>query len=259
MVTSPKLFLISRPNLVETGLLAFLKNRGLEFLSSEDAGESEHVIEICGRLCYLSFSGEKSQIRHPNARYISNLIEQGHESVLEHANWTFILDDVSRAFTHQLVRHRVGFAYSQLSQQYHEETDAEFVEPAGLTAEALVEWRSSMQTALQVYRKLLSLSSAAIELDIPKKEQLRLARSAARGVLPNATKTAVAVTANARALRHFIDVRGAIVGDVEMRLVSAEIYKMLSVEAPTVISDFELTQADDGWPIVRSGSKGNQK
>lgn len=252
MITTPKLYLISRPHLVLSGLEAFLRDRNLKFLCSEGAGQSEHIIEICGRLCYMSFSDDPSEIRHPNARYILNLIEQRHESVLEHVSWTFILDDVSRAFTHQLVRHRVGFAYSQLSQQYHEETDAEFVEPAGLSAEALVEWRSSLEMAKEVYRKLLALSSDVGEADMSLKEQVRLARSAARGVLPNATKTAIAVTANARALRHFIDVRGAINGDVEMRLVSAEIYKMLSAEAPTVVSDFELFKQDDGWPLVRS-------
>jgi len=252
MVTIPKLYLISRPSLVHCGLEAFLRDRGLKFLSSEGVGHSEHIVEICGRLCYMSFSGNASEIRYPNARYISNLIDRGHESVLEHVSWTFILDDVSRAFTHQLVRHRVGFAYSQLSQQYHEETDAEFIEPAGLSPEALIEWRSSLEMAKQVYRKLVALSRDASGLDMPLKEQIRFARSAARGVLPNATKTAIAVTANARALRHFIEVRGAIKGDVEMRLVSAEIYKMLSEEAPTVVSDFKLIKLDDGWPVVRS-------
>lgn len=250
MVTQPKLYLISRPQLVRDGIESFLSDRGLKFLTSEGATHGEHIVEICGRLCYMSFSDDPSEIRHPNSHYISNIIEQGHESVIEHANWTFILDNVSRAFTHQLVRHRVGFAYSQLSQQYHEEAGAEFIEPAGLSNEALAEWRSSLEAARTVYQKLLKLSSETIRDDLPYKEKMRLARSAARGVLPNATRTSIAVTANCRALRHFMAIRGAIKGDVEMRLVSAQIFRMLSKEAPSMISDFQLNDDADGWPIV---------
>ena len=72
----------------------------------------------------MSF-GDRQSGRSTRA-YIANLIEKGHESVLEHANWSLIVDDVSRGFTHQLVRHRVGVAFSQLSQQYVDQADERF-------------------------------------------------------------------------------------------------------------------------------------
>ena len=150
--TTPRIYLIARPALDQTDFERFLRDRGLDWLESPGATDAEHSVEIGGRVCYMSFSNDPSRIRHPNALYIANLIEKGHDSVLEHATWTFIIDRVSRAFTHQLVRHRVGFAYSQLSQQYHDESDAAFVRPAGLTGRAAEIWEHSITAARQSYR-----------------------------------------------------------------------------------------------------------
>lgn len=195
--------------------------------------------------------------RYPNAKYISNLIDKGHESVLEHANWTLLLDGVSRAFSHQLVRHRIGFSFSQLSQQYHEETEAESICPANLNdssnPEAYKLWETSMEQSKQTYEKLLTM------LADPKKdlsfEEMRDIRSAARSVLPNATETSIMITANARALRHFLDIRGNIIGDPEMRKVSAEIYKIMNTSAPSLFFDFETISYDDGSIGVVKSSK----
>jgi thymidylate synthase (FAD) len=246
--TQPRLYLISRPALVAHGLRSFLKDHSVSWSSSENVSDAEHCIEICGRVCYMSFSEDKSRIRHPNAKYVANLIDKGHESVLEHANWTFILDYVSRAFTHQLVRHRVGFSFSQLSQQYHDEGQAKFVRPAGLNEEAHAIWEESTKAALKKYRELLSSVNASD--DLTDAERLRLRRSAARSILPNATMTTISVTANARALRDFLTKRGSISGDIEMRLVSKVIFEMLRAEAPSLVFDFKLEVCDNGWPLV---------
>ncbi len=123
----PKLFLVGRPNFDYNSFLGFLETEGESWLKSEEASTPENIVEVAGRLCYMSFGSR--QFRKCNKDYIDNLIKQGHESVLEHVSWSFILTGVSRAFTHQLVRHRVGFSFSQLSQQYHDENDATFVCP----------------------------------------------------------------------------------------------------------------------------------
>ncbi len=250
--TEPRIYLIARPALDLDAFFAFLSDRGLDWRPSDDAGDAEHTVEVCGRLCYLSFTDDTSRIRFPNAAYVRNLIDKGHESVLEHATWTFIIDRVSRAFTHQLVRHRIGFAYSQLSQQYHDEREAEFVEPAGLSGDAKATWKSAVAQSLDAYRRILAASADSADADGREMdaEHRRLVRSAARSVLPNATATAIAVTANARALRHFLSLRGATLGDVEMRLVSARLLEHLQSEAAALFADFHLETADDGWPLV---------
>lgn len=201
-------------------------------------------VEVAGRVCYMSFG--QRQRRRRNEDYIANLIAQGHDSVLEHANFTMLIEGVSRAFSHQLVRHRIGFAYSQLSQQYHDESDAEFVEPALLAQhpETRQRWKRYMDDSRAAYRALLDdVTRDAASLKLTPKERQRLARSIARSVLPNATATALMVTGNARAWRHLLAVRGAIAGDLEMREYCAAVFETLVATAPNLVGDFEL--ADD--------------
>jgi thymidylate synthase (FAD) len=234
-------------------VLQFLNEEGMEWHRTTGATEAEEIVEVSGRVCYLSF-GER-QAPRSNGDYIRNLITQGHESVLEHVSWTFLLRGVSRGFTHQLVRHRIGFAFSQLSQQYHEETAATFVEPAHLqkSARAMQAWQNAMSVSRESYKVILdSLNqlNGSPGLDLQQKEFKRAVRSAARSVLPNATETKIVVTANARALRHFFGVRGSIPGDLEMREVAAGLFKLVEDEAPSLFADFTLGALPDGSPIL---------
>src|ERR1044072_8132924 len=114
-----KVYVIGRPRFETRTLLSFLRDKGTSWKRSRNSTECEQLVEIGGRVCYMSFG--KAQSPRTNAQYIRNLIEMGHESVLEHVSWTFIIAGISRAFTPQLVRHRVGISFSQLSQQYHDE------------------------------------------------------------------------------------------------------------------------------------------
>ena len=251
---TPKLFLVGRPNFDYDSILRFLDTEQESWLQTEEASTPENIVELAGRLCYMSFGSR--QFRKRNGDYIHNLIKQGHESVLEHVNWSFILTGVSRAFTHQLVRHRVGFSFSQLSQQYHDENDASFVMPNIISRfQNLAEsWRRSVRQSKRAYQELLShLQSEAFHKLAPleKKEFHRAVRTAARSVLPNATETKIFITANARAIRHFLAIRGGIPGDEEMRIVSALILNALNEEAPTLFSDFTIEEMPDGTPMVR--------
>jgi thymidylate synthase (FAD) len=245
---SVRVHLIARPALDVAAVLGFLSAEGMEWRRSVNAAEAEEIVEIAGRVCYMSF-GERQSPRS-NTQYLENLIKSGHESVLEHVSWTFLIQGVSRAFTHQFVRHRPGWAFSQLSQQYHDEAGAIFVEPEELHGEpeALEEWHRAVEKAREAYMRLTDL----LDRSATKrgKEQVRAMRSAARSVLPNATESKIVATANARALRHFLDVRGAIEGDSEMRRVSSELLKVAAAEAPHLFADFSLESLPDGSPIV---------
>jgi len=249
----PKIYLISRPQFDVESFLSFLKKESTEWARSPRATEAEEIVEIAGRICYMSF-GEKQSPRR-NGDYIHNLIRQGHESVLEHVSWTFLMVGISRALTHQLVRHRVGFSFSQLSQQYHEETRATFVEPAHLqhSPKALKAWKKAVAASRESYKVILD-SLGELEgragLEFSKKEFKRAIRSAARSVLPNATETKIVVTANARALRHFFKIRGSIPGDIEMREVAASLFKLVQTEAPSLFADFTLEKLADGSPVL---------
>lgn len=248
-----QVYLISRCSFDVEAFFPFLKEERIDWHRTPETTEAEEIVEVAGRICYMSF-GER-QSKRSNRDYVQNLIRQGHESVLEHVSWTFLIVGVSRALTHQLVRHRVGFAFSQLSQQYHEETSAEFVEPAHLqqSPEALAAWRNAMEASRKSYKIILDALGeldGTPRLELHKKEFKRAIRSAARSVLPNATETKIVVTANARALRHFFKVRGSIPGDVEMRQVAAAVFKLVRAEAPSLFSDFSLGTLPDGTPTL---------
>jgi thymidylate synthase (FAD) len=247
-LTAPSLYIVSRPVLDEQAIAAFTDAESTTWVREATAAPADLLIELAGRVCYLSF-GER-QAPKDTAGYIAHLIDQGHESVLEHAAWTFILTGVSRAFTHQLVRHRIGFSFSQLSQQYHVAEQQRFVEPSAIGRNPSVSsaWRRSVLDAHAEYQALLA------QIDTEQKDERearRALRSAARSVLPAATETKIAFSANARALRHFLTVRGAIEGDEEMRVVSALLLTELLVEAPATFSDFVVDELKDGSPIVR--------
>lgn len=251
---SPHVFLIGRPSFNESyeGFLeAFHRSNNATWRRDGSATEAECLVEFAGRVCYMSF-GEK-QSPKSNAQYIRNLIESGHESVLEHASWTFALCGISRAFTHQLVRHRVGFGFSQLSQQYFDESDAKFVPPPGIESvpSAKAVWENIMQQSSLAYKALVKEISATVA-ESPESiaERKRLVRNAARSVLPNSTETAIVMTANARALRHFFGVRGSVIGDIEMRCVAAKLFEAVQPEGPSLFYDYAVKQHSDGFPIV---------
>jgi thymidylate synthase (FAD) len=253
IVSEPIVYLIGRPQFDLDTLAIFLQNEGVEWRRSAGATQAEEIIETAGRICYMSYSERQSP--RTNTAYIFNLIAQGHESVLEHVSWTFILTNVSRAFTHQLVRHRVGFSFSQLSQQYHDESDAQFLMPMLVDhlPEAKQVWRSAMETAQQAYHDLMTQLEATFDAEgaqMSPTERRRAIRSASRSVMPNATATKIVVTANARAIRHFLTVRGSIPGDEEMRRVASAILQQMQVEAPALFADFHIQTLSDNSPIV---------
>lgn len=252
MAMTPRVHIIARTNFDANAFTEFLRGTGLGWARTPGAAEGEELVEAAGRVCYMSFGPRQSP--KTNEEYIRHLIRMGHESVLEHVSWTFVLEGVSRAFTHQLVRHRVGFAFSQLSQQYHDEADAEFVPPLQLDKfpAAAAAWRQSVAATREAYRQIRDVISAEEDrLALDQASELRRAiRSIARSVLPNATETKIVVTANARAVRHFLQVRGSIPGDVEMRVVSAELLGLLARETPALFFDFRTDRLADGSPIV---------
>lgn len=245
--------LIAKTQFDEEAICKFAERNGTYWQQTQGSSQSEGLVEAAGRVCYMSF-GER-QSPKSNSEYIRHLIDSGHESVLEHVNWTFLFEGVSRAFTHQLVRHRVGFAFSQLSQQYHDESDAKFLPPLHLEKipEAYEAWHEAVEAARSAYEKIrraTTFEEEKLGLSGQQREALRAIRSIARSVLPNATETKIVVTANARALRHFLTVRGSIPGDSEMRIVSAQLLELVNEEAPSIFFDFRIETMLDGSPIV---------
>ncbi len=227
---------------------------------SDSAVDAQALVEFAGRLCYLSFGKESGvagghktiQGRTTNKEYLTNLLQVKHGSVLEHAVFTFLFEGISRALTHELVRHRAGFAYSQLSQRYVDESQIAFVLPPEISdgTPAFDIWKQACEASLQHYRSLLAQVSEQVA-DEPKATMRRKrARQAARSVLPNSAETKIVVTANARAWRHFIELRGSPAADAEIRKLAIATLRTLQDEAPDVFGDFSVVPQDDGTEVV---------
>lgn len=246
-----KIYLIGKTCFKKQEFARFLNNNKTLWKKSNASSDTEKLIEIAGRICYMSFGNNQSNIN--NKKFIQKIIKMGHESILEHSYWTFIITGVSRAFSHQFVRHRVGFSISQLSQQYYNQESMNAVIPALIrkSPKAFDIWKRSVDKSQRAYIQISNILKQHFNKNfMNKKEFSRLIKTTARSVLPNATETIIMFTANARALRHFLRIRGAIYGDEEMRYVAAGLLTILHKQAPTIFSDFYIKNAKDKSLIV---------
>jgi thymidylate synthase (FAD) len=192
----------------------------------EGDGQPESLLERAGRICY------HSQAEGQAARFLRSRIREGHESIIEHASLTFEIDGISRACSHQLVRHRLA-SYSQESQRYVDMSDPEFVVPPAVAnnADALAIWEEFTRQLTEAYRKLRALGV--------RKED-------ARFVLPNATATRIVVTMNFRELRHFFLVRCEPAAQWEIRSLALEMLRQAYELAPAVFADLYERFHSDG-------------
>lgn len=245
LIRRPSVYLVGRQAVDQPELSRFLADHGADAWRTDTPVAAQILPEIAGRLCYMSFTTPRPG---GNSAYLDRIKEARHGSVFEHSVWNFIITGVSRSFTHELVRHRAGFGYSQLSQRYVDESVADFVEPdcIGDDPELHEIWRSAVEHAQQAYVKLVNGLAAKYADMEDKTLRRKLARQAARSVLPNATETKIFVTANARALRHFIELRCNEHADREIQEVAAQMLTILQKEAPNLFGDYEVQKLPDG-------------
>src|SRR5690349_16482778 len=196
---------------------------------------------------------QKNPANRATREYLENIKLQGHGSVLEHANYSLLLEGVSRSLTHELIRHRAGFAYSQLSQRYVDESDASFVVPPAIIGDEvlLAAWRSQIESALASYKALVEQLMERYAWVDDKKHRRKMAREAARGVLPNSTETKIVVTANARAWRTMLELRASEGAELEIRRCAVALIRLLQQEAPGFFADFEIYSGDDRREAAR--------
>ena len=244
ILREPTVYLVGRQFVDDAVLDQFLADHGVSWeTDTEVAGEA--LIETAGRVCYMSFARPRPG---GNQAYLRHILEVGHGSVLEHAVWNFVFTGISRTLTHELVRHRAGFAFSQLSQRYVDESVAEYVEPDCIADNPELHrlWMESVAQSHQAYLKLAEGLQEAFKDEPDRTLRRKLARQAARSVLPNATETKIFVSANARALRHFIEMRASRHAEVEIRKLAVEVLRIMQQEAPNLFGDYQLVPLPDG-------------
>jgi thymidylate synthase (FAD) len=248
IIAEPEVYIVGRQTLDDAEVQRFLKDHETYWQTDSENG-SELIVELAGRVCYMSW-GDK-QFRKTNADYVGNLINQGHGSVLEHAVWDLLITGVSRSLTHELVRHRAGTGISQLSQRYVDESTADFVEPPVIAGdqELHATWLRSIEASHQAYKELVDGLAKRVQEhhpDLPRTQRLKMAREAARSVLPNATETKLLFSANARALRWIITLRGGEGAEPEIRRLAVKLARLMQQEAPNLFNDIEIVRLNDG-------------
>jgi thymidylate synthase (FAD) len=240
----PKVTLLARPQFVAP-----------EHLPVNWIGEStdgERLAEFAGRLCYMS---QRNPASRATREYLENIKRQGHGSVLEHACYSALLEGVSRSLTHELVRHRAGWAYSQLSQRYVDESEANFVVPPAIIGDEKLEsaWREQIDAAQRCYVGLVDQLMTRYAWVADKVHRRKMAREAARGVLPNSTETKIVITGNARAWRTMLELRSSEGAELEIRRLAVALLRLMQAEAPGFFSDFEIYCGDDKREAARLG------
>ena len=239
IITRPSVHLVAQQEVNSIPCAEFLEAHGVEYWNTDTDNAGEQLVEIAGRLCYMSFAKPRPG---GNQAYINHILEVGHGSVLEHAVYSMIFTGVSRSLTHELVRHRAGMSYSQLSQRYVDKVS--FVRPPGIKPDSSAElvWTSNIALALASYESLIETleHNDFADIDNPTLRRKR-ARETARSVLPNCTETKIFVTGNARAWRHFLEMRGSIHADAEIQRLAFAVLDVLQSESPNLFGDYAVT------------------
>lgn len=189
--------------------------------------DGELVSALAAKLCYsdsdIDGLYEKLSLKE-QSDFIAKIVSIGHHSVLEHLNFTFGVEGVSRALTHQLVRHRIA-SFSQKSQRYVKHGgDFSYITPETISSDdnLISEYEKAMEEIGGIYDRLLKAG-------IPAED--------ARYVLPNACETKIIITMNARELLHFFSVRCCERAQWEIRAMAFEMLKLCRKAAPSVFDN----------------------
>lgn len=182
----------------------------------------ERTVAAAARLCYSPIGAmdlEESMTDVEVSSLIRRLISMGHLSAIEHASFTFAVEGISRACSHQLVRHRVA-SYSQQSQRYVQfEEQPNFIEPPRLSSENIDKFREGAKKAFELYYELLNDGVDAED---------------ARYILPQAIETKIVVSMNARELLHFFTLRCCSRAQWEIRDLAKKMLELAQEKAPVI-------------------------
>lgn len=261
----PGVLVNAAPRTDLSGMRDFLEDFGPELNFAQYLNDSTklpdatQLVKVSGQACYASFSPKRTTNADAD-RYLDNILSSGHGSVLEHANYSLFVYGVSRSLTHELIRHRAGMGFSQLSQRYVSGRVLRFVERPEFAADpqlhaefeadidhAAERYESTAQRLFEQQAAGLGILSADQKTDLRKKVQ-----QAARAKLPNETETFLEVTGNARAWRHIINMRANEHAETEIRALAVAVYRLLSSMDPLIFADMDLVRHTDGTYIVKT-------
>ena len=246
--------MIGETKIIESGLKDYFKHLGVPKWRSDAPTDAEKLVEVMGRLCYRSFqpglNKNVTRIREHNKDYIENVLAVKHGSVIEHATMNFIFANVSRVFTHELVRHRTGVAISQESLRFVRLDDLGQWLPT-----VIREDKKAVEIFAKTFKDLEKLQlelAKHFELDSDKKPFAwkKVVTSAMRRIAPDGLATTIGWSANPRTLRWVIEMRTHPTAEEEIRLVFGKVAAIMIKRYPHLFGDFEK-EIVDGLPYYK--------
>lgn len=211
--------------------------------------DSEDVVEVGGRLCYRSWEPELNpnvkKVRENRKEYLENILKSGHGSVLEHVSFSFIFHNVSRVFTHELVRHRVGVAISQESLRFVRLTEIPFWFPPDVP-----EIHDLLEELVDFSEKIQQRAQERFDWDSLPFSKKKSITSALRRAAPIGLGTGLLWTANVRTIRHVISMRTALGAEIEMRTVFNKVAELMEEVCPDLFQDMYYEEVEEGSPPV---------
>lgn len=272
--------IVAETCIVRAGMDQLLNELGARDWSTDTKQHAEELIEVAGRLCYKSFDTSLNlnltRVREGNQQYLSNVLNQKHGSVFEHATVSIALLNVSRILTHELVRHRPGTAYSQESLRFVRLDDFGMYDPWALSEDYIAEkcaenvlcdgtvderqaWAKMISNQLKdefvnlVKQSENLISSAAERLGLNTSTMSfhtkKMITSALRRWAPSGMTTNILVTCNHRTWRHLIEQRTAFGAEEEIREVFYNVGNQLRRRYPNIYQDIkEECDLDGGCP-----------
>jgi thymidylate synthase (FAD) len=263
VVDKPEVFLISQPKVswfeIQRYLSKVAERTGTDAVSWLDKiqgdrtlADGEALVEFGGRLCYRSWvpgaNVNVSRIRENSREYLGNILESGHGSVLEHANYSFVFDDVSRVFTHEMVRHRAGVAVSQESMRFVRLTDIPFWFPKWARDDRELMDRSVILLQQMEEHQTWMAEHFGLDEENVNFSEKKHKTSFMRRFAPDGVATTLLCTINIRALRHIIHMRTALGAEEEIRLVFDDVTKLALKATPNLMQDYRPNEHREWIP-----------
>jgi thymidylate synthase (FAD) len=250
---TPEVHLIARPQLDYTEVAAYLADVGgdswLERIDRGDLDDAQNLAEFAGRICYRSWepglNPNVTRIRTDQEAYLRNILASAHGSVLEHVSFSFVLHNVSRVATHELVRHRAGAAVSQESLRFVRLDDLPFWFPDWAREDGeLMKRATGLLEQMEEFQHWMAAHFGLDEEGV-KFHEKKHKTSFMRRFAPDGVATGIVWTANIRTLRHTIEARTDLGAEEEIRLVFGKIGELMRAEAPDLFGDYTVT--DGAW------------
>ena len=258
----PSVFHVAGTTMDRDGRNEYLRHAGAEGWTTDTAVDGEELVEIAGKTCYKSFHEDLNpnltRVRsNDNRNYLGNVLSMRHGSVLEHVYDTYVFTNVSRVFTHEMVRHRHGSS-SQESLRFVRLEELSYYYPTAYHNEELLEDPETRTWTFNGFKNVFRLLGG-IQREFAKKLGLDEERSfhkkkklssAMRRMAPMGLLTTLMMTANARTWRHVIAERTAASAEEEVRLVMYGVYEDLRMRYPNIYQDAEIESYEDGIPVI---------